>query len=81
MHVKKIVLLFVMVSAFLLSTSMAGRRPKFLNLLAEETDASFEDSGEASAVHERLLRANMKDYGKYDPSPALAKPPFKLIPN
>ncbi|PPS06504.1 hypothetical protein GOBAR_AA14148 [Gossypium barbadense] len=60
---------------------VSGRRPKFLNLLAEETDASFEDSGEASAVHERLLRANTRDYGKYDPSPALVKPPFKVINN
>ncbi|OMO75618.1 hypothetical protein COLO4_25981 [Corchorus olitorius] len=84
MHLnKKILLLFLMVSAFLLSTSLAGGRSKFVNKLAEEVvDAAFEDGGEElGVVHERLLRANTKDYGRYDPSPALVKPPFKLIPN
>ncbi|XP_038992954.1 protein CASPARIAN STRIP INTEGRITY FACTOR 1-like [Hibiscus syriacus] len=80
MQNKKIVLLFLMVSAFLLSTSMAGRRPKVINM-AEEINAGFEDGDEGSGVHERMLRANTRDYGKYDPSPALVKPPFKLIPN
>lgn len=32
-------------------------------------------------VHERLLRVNTRDYERYDPTPALVKPPFKLIPN
>jgi hypothetical protein len=36
---------------------------------------------EVSSIHERLLRANTKDYGRYDPSPTFSKPPFKLIPN
>ncbi|CAJ2657437.1 unnamed protein product [Trifolium pratense] len=36
---------------------------------------------EVSNIHERLLRANTKDYGRYDPSPTFSKPPFKLIPN
>ncbi|KAH1222962.1 Protein CASPARIAN STRIP INTEGRITY FACTOR 1 [Glycine max] len=36
---------------------------------------------EVRTIHERLLRANTKDYGRYDPSPSLSKPPFKLIPN
>ncbi|XVE49007.1 hypothetical protein DITRI_Ditri01bG0047300 [Diplodiscus trichospermus] len=83
MHLKKIALLFLLVSAFLLSSSLAGRPSKFVNMLAEEVDVAFEDEegDEATAVHERLLRANTKDYGKYDPSPALVKPPFKLIPN
>ncbi|XP_039006931.1 protein CASPARIAN STRIP INTEGRITY FACTOR 1-like [Hibiscus syriacus] len=80
MEKKNIVLLFLMVSAFLLSTSMAGRRPKVINM-AEEMNEGFEDGDEASAVHERVLRANTRDYGKYDPAPALVKPPFKLIPN
>ena len=34
-----------------------------------------------SVVHERLLKANTKDYGRYDPTPGLVRPPFKLIPN
>ncbi|XVF45332.1 hypothetical protein PTKIN_Ptkin02bG0197400 [Pterospermum kingtungense] len=82
MHFKKLVLLFVLVSAFLLSTSLAGRPSKFMNMLAdEEVDAAFEEGREATSVHERLLKVNTKDYGRYDPSPALEKPPFKLIPN
>ncbi|XP_021286577.1 protein CASPARIAN STRIP INTEGRITY FACTOR 1 [Herrania umbratica] len=81
MHLKKIVLLFLLASAFLLSTSLAARPSKFVNKLAEEVDAAFEDGGEATSVHERLLKANTKDYGRYDPSPAIVKPPFKLIPN
>ncbi|KAI3769729.1 hypothetical protein L6452_00842 [Arctium lappa] len=32
-------------------------------------------------IHERLLRANTKDYGRPDPAPTFVKPPFKLIPN
>ncbi|MBA0712071.1 hypothetical protein Golax_011196 [Gossypium laxum] len=81
-NLKKIVLLLFLVSTFLLSTSMAGRQSKFVNMLAEEVDAAFEEEGvEGDAIHERLLRANTKDYGRYDPTPALVKPPFKLIPN
>ncbi|CAM8990035.1 unnamed protein product [Rhodiola kirilowii] len=33
------------------------------------------------AIHERLLRVNTRDYGRYDPAPTFVKPPFKLIPN
>ncbi|XP_076934517.1 protein CASPARIAN STRIP INTEGRITY FACTOR 2-like [Bidens hawaiensis] len=32
-------------------------------------------------IHERLLRANTKDYARPDPAPTFVKPPFKLIPN
>ncbi|KAK8616424.1 hypothetical protein V6N13_017974 [Hibiscus sabdariffa] len=87
MHdLKKIALLLLLVSALLLSTSMAGRHSMFVNRLAEEEEeevdhAAFEESDKGEGIHERLLRANTKDYGKYDPTPALAKPPFKLIPN
>ncbi|XP_039039985.1 protein CASPARIAN STRIP INTEGRITY FACTOR 1-like [Hibiscus syriacus] len=81
-NLKKIVLLLFLVSALLLSTSMAGRHSKFVNrLVKEEVDAALEESGEGEGIHERVLRVNTKDYGKYDPSPALVKPPFKLIPN
>lgn len=34
-----------------------------------------------ATIHERVLRANTRDYGRYNPAPALVKPPFKLIPN
>ncbi|KAK8626795.1 hypothetical protein V6N13_134427 [Hibiscus sabdariffa] len=80
-NLKKIALLLFLVSALLLSTSMAGRRSKFVNRLAEEVDAAVEEDGKVEGIHERLLRVNTKDYGKYDPTPALVKPPFKLIPN
>ncbi|GMI74501.1 Casparian strip integrity factor 1 [Hibiscus trionum] len=81
-NLKKIALLLFLVSALLLSTSMAGRHSKFVNRLAEEeVGGAFEESGEGEAIQERLLRVNNKDYGKYDPTPALVKPPFKLIPN
>ncbi|KAK8625036.1 hypothetical protein V6N13_089916 [Hibiscus sabdariffa] len=82
MHNQKIVLLCLMVSAFLTSTSMAGRRPKFTNMSGEIFDAGFQEGGEEKiAVHERVVRENTRDYGKYDPPPALVKPPSKPIPN
>ncbi|KAF3435740.1 hypothetical protein FNV43_RR22832 [Rhamnella rubrinervis] len=40
-----------------------------------------ENHEERTDIHERLLRVNTKDYGRYNPAPALVKPPFKLIPN
>ncbi|KAL4278597.1 hypothetical protein GQ457_03G002520 [Hibiscus cannabinus] len=80
-NLKKIALLLFLVSALLLSTSMAGRRSKFVNRLAEEVDAAVEEDDKDEGIHERLLRVNTRDYGKYDPTPALVKPPFKLIPN
>ncbi|RWW84551.1 hypothetical protein BHE74_00006835 [Ensete ventricosum] len=32
-------------------------------------------------VRSRILKIKTNDYGSYDPSPSLSKPPFKLIPN
>ncbi|XP_030450685.1 protein CASPARIAN STRIP INTEGRITY FACTOR 1-like isoform X2 [Syzygium oleosum] len=84
MLLKKISLLFLLLSASLLSTSLAGRRYKIMSRLAEEVNpnaVTYEDEDEATAVHERILKVNTDDYGKYDPSPALVRPPFKLIPN
>ncbi|KAI8026306.1 Protein CASPARIAN STRIP INTEGRITY FACTOR 1 [Camellia lanceoleosa] len=93
MMLKDISLLFLIISSSLLSTSFAGRR--LVNNLAKDVDATtheevmteqVHDKKEGTAttaiiIHERLLRANTKDYGNYDPAPALVKPPFKLIPN
>ncbi|KAK8558530.1 hypothetical protein V6N13_098185 [Hibiscus sabdariffa] len=82
MHKQKIVLVCLMVSAFVLSTSMAGPPPKFTNMPEEISDAGFQEGGEENiAVHERIVKENTKDYGKYDPPPALVKPPSKPIPN
>ncbi|KAF9676047.1 hypothetical protein SADUNF_Sadunf09G0097900 [Salix dunnii] len=71
---------------------IAGRRSKFVKKLAEEAEAinaaTYEEtsskpshSNEETSVHERLLKVNTKDYGNYNPAPALVRPPFKLIPN
>ncbi|KAE8668148.1 DNAJ heat shock N-terminal domain-containing family protein [Hibiscus syriacus] len=66
----------------MMELGFTGRHSKFVNrLVKEEVDAALEESGEGEGIHERVLRVNTKDYGKYDPSPALVKPPFKLIPN
>ncbi|CAL1353568.1 unnamed protein product [Linum trigynum] len=55
---------------------------KYNRLLASEEEAvAAVISSEEEVVHERLLRANTRDYGRYDPTPTLSKPPFKLIPN
>ncbi|KAL0356683.1 UNVERIFIED_CONTAM: hypothetical protein Scaly_1354000 [Sesamum calycinum] len=86
--IKKTSLLFLLISAALFSTSFAGRVPKSV----ESNKVSSTDSeeigsweplrhDEVSEVHERLLKVKTNDYGRYDPAPALVKPPFKLIPN
>ncbi|KAL6011403.1 hypothetical protein ACLOJK_001851 [Asimina triloba] len=51
-----------------------------INAKATSEKATSRDQ-KASTVHDRLLRANTKDYGSYGPAPTLGKPPFKLIPN
>ncbi|KAJ6310711.1 hypothetical protein OIU76_015430 [Salix suchowensis] len=92
MLLKKISLLFLLISASFLSTSFAGRRSKFVKKLAEEAEAinaatceetssKASHSNEETSIHERLLKVNTKDYGNYNPAPALVRPPFKLIPN
>ncbi|KAE8008548.1 hypothetical protein FH972_005048 [Carpinus fangiana] len=81
----KLSLLFLISASLILSTCLAGRQSKFFNELAtEEADAIKEPPSrhnEEDTIHERLLKVNTKDYGRYDPSPAFVKPPFKLIPN
>ncbi|XP_027112216.1 protein CASPARIAN STRIP INTEGRITY FACTOR 1-like [Coffea arabica] len=86
---KNIGLLFLLVSASLLSASSAGRHSRFASNSKkvagaggrEEVQKEHLSHEEVMEVHERLLKVNTKDYGRYDPSPALGKPPFKLIPN
>ncbi|KAJ7967285.1 Protein CASPARIAN STRIP INTEGRITY FACTOR 1 [Quillaja saponaria] len=88
--IKKYSLLFLLISGSLLSTFFADRKSKFVDELAGDVKATQEQERismkalhdeEASSIHERLLKMNTKDYGRYDPAPALVKPPFKLIPN
>ncbi|XP_042978088.1 protein CASPARIAN STRIP INTEGRITY FACTOR 2-like [Carya illinoinensis] len=84
---KKSSLLFLILASVLLSTCLAVRLSMpVISELAKEADALLnegipQEDLDIISVHERLLRANTKDYGKYDPAPALVKPPFKLIPN
>ncbi|XP_035540718.1 protein CASPARIAN STRIP INTEGRITY FACTOR 1-like [Juglans regia] len=83
---KKFSLLFLILASVLLSTSLAVRQSLLFSELSKEADALLNegipnDDQDIISVHERLLRANTKDYGRYDPAPALVKPPFKLIPN
>ncbi|KAJ4966733.1 hypothetical protein NE237_018582 [Protea cynaroides] len=83
---KKIGLLFLLISASLLSTSFAGRQWTSMdNPTVETTNEGTTrkplHSDEATEVQERLLKANTNDYGKFNPSPTFVKPPFKLIPN
>ncbi|KAL2326429.1 hypothetical protein Fmac_025487 [Flemingia macrophylla] len=88
MLLKDFTLLFLLLSGSLLSTSFAGRRSisirnfaKDGNAIQEGTPGKALNKEEERSINERLLRANTKDYGRYDPSPSLSKPPFKLIPN
>ncbi|XP_041010216.1 protein CASPARIAN STRIP INTEGRITY FACTOR 1-like [Juglans microcarpa x Juglans regia] len=83
---KKFSLLFLVLASVLLSTSLAVRQTLLVSELAKEADALLNegiphDDQDIISVHERLLRANTKDYGRYNPAPTLVKPPFKLIPN
>ncbi|GAU36221.1 hypothetical protein TSUD_363760 [Trifolium subterraneum] len=88
MFLKKFTLLFLLISCSLLATSFAGRASNFIKISYEDVNAVQEvttrremNEEEVNSIHERLLRANTKDYGRYDPSPTFSKPPFKLIPN
>ncbi|XP_060973522.1 protein CASPARIAN STRIP INTEGRITY FACTOR 2-like isoform X2 [Cannabis sativa] len=80
---KNISLIFLLISGSLISTSLAGRQ--LMN--SGDQFSKVEDDDEMlmmkkiRLVHERVLRSNTRDYGRYDPAPALVKPPFKLIPN
>ncbi|XP_042978009.1 protein CASPARIAN STRIP INTEGRITY FACTOR 1-like [Carya illinoinensis] len=83
---KKFSLLFLILASVLLSTCLAVRQFMPVSELAKEADALLNEGIphedlDIISVHERLLGANTKDYGKYDRAPALVKPPFKLIPN
>lgn len=62
---------FILILIFLLQNFQV----KHVNLL------QFVCKQEEQLRHERVLKMNTKDYGRYDPTPALSKPPFKLIPN
>ncbi|KAK9667349.1 hypothetical protein RND81_14G250200 [Saponaria officinalis] len=88
---KKYFLLFLIICASLVSTSSAGRRSKFISVKIsndellgssnEEISSNKDDINDEVTIHERLLRVNTHDYGRYNPSPSLHRPRHKLIPN
>nr|GMD09853.1 protein CASPARIAN STRIP INTEGRITY FACTOR 1 [Ipomoea batatas] len=79
---KKIIgLVFFFILLSLLPASFAGRQAMLAKNHLEKQDMSATYEEEVNVIHERVLRANTKDYAKYDPSPTFVKPPFKLIPN
>ncbi|XP_021864239.1 protein CASPARIAN STRIP INTEGRITY FACTOR 1 [Spinacia oleracea] len=87
---KKLILVFLIISSLLISTSYAGRQLMFLSKSSAEEfvgayeESPFEEDGneEITVIHERMLRQmNTHDYGRYDPSPSLPRPRHKLIPN
>lgn len=45
------------------------------------TELKLHHKEACTAVHERLLIDNTRDYGTHDPAPAFDKPAFKIIPN
>ncbi|WCJ40939.1 hypothetical protein M5689_021834 [Euphorbia peplus] len=81
---KKSILVFLLISTLLSLSTFAGRPTKFVH--NQHSDSTHQEVSKANMeeegmINERMLRANNRDYGNYDPAPALVRPPFKLIPN
>ncbi|KAI3695502.1 hypothetical protein L1987_78499 [Smallanthus sonchifolius] len=88
--VYKILLLTLLIVASLVSSSFSARCGSSIPMVKlSATDQNQESLSlvddqvleRDDIIHERLLRANTKDYGRPDPAPTYVKPPFKLIPN
>ncbi|KAI3675250.1 hypothetical protein L1987_84838 [Smallanthus sonchifolius] len=89
--VLKTYILSFLIATSLISSSFAARCESsipMMNLGASDQDQESLHSEDDQSlkrdddiIHERLLRANTKDYGRSDPAPTFVKPPFKLIPN
>nr|XP_043618654.1 protein CASPARIAN STRIP INTEGRITY FACTOR 2-like [Erigeron canadensis] len=82
----KICLLTLLIVASVVSSSSAARCGSTIPKakIGENQEELYSENDEISKredIHERLLRANTKDYGRPDPTPTFVKPPFKLIPN
>ncbi|KAL6627650.1 hypothetical protein ACP70R_031376 [Stipagrostis hirtigluma subsp. patula] len=80
--------LLVFVFASILLSSMAGGRKLLNKDEAESMETSgsmqrlLDDDEVAVVVRARILKqVKMNDYGTYDPTPTMAKPHFKDIPN
>ncbi|XP_039143664.1 protein CASPARIAN STRIP INTEGRITY FACTOR 1-like [Dioscorea cayenensis subsp. rotundata] len=85
-------LLLILISASLFSASFAGEHRKLLHRSAptlfanafkhEYSSRKFRDEEQQILLpRSRILVVKTNDYGNYEPTPALTKPPFKLIPN
>ncbi|XP_020110952.1 uncharacterized protein LOC109725954 [Ananas comosus] len=78
-------LFFILVS--FVSLSLSGAQRKLMNEFVGDkvaTKDSMEEVLDDEAkieVHPRMLMVKTNDYGRYNPTPSLSKPPFKLIPN
>ncbi|KAJ0962567.1 hypothetical protein J5N97_027689 [Dioscorea zingiberensis] len=89
---KRSTLLFIFISATLFSASFAGEHRKLLHRSAssqvangckDESSRKFggDEQQQILLPRSRILVVKTNDYGNYEPTPALSKPPFKLIPN
>ncbi|XP_020590433.1 uncharacterized protein LOC110031528 [Phalaenopsis equestris] len=70
-------LIFILILASLMPLSSAGRGQRIL--IGKPLPFSAQELSKKH--HHRILRVTTNDYGNYEPSPSLSKPPFKLIPN
>ncbi|XP_074586426.1 uncharacterized protein LOC141842109 isoform X2 [Curcuma longa] len=87
------VLFMIIIMVSLPSTASGGRESRnFVEYAAPSRTMTKEyyavsenradEVDESPTVRWRMLmKVNTKDYGSYDPTPSLSKPPFKLIPN
>ncbi|KAJ8497701.1 hypothetical protein OPV22_008253 [Ensete ventricosum] len=73
-------LLLLLLSATAPSESFAGHRKEW-SLVSVPHGAMEKSSSKNDVLHHRFLTVRTNDYGAYDPSPALNKPPYKLINN
>ncbi|KAG5001061.1 hypothetical protein AAZX31_08G231200 [Glycine max] len=67
----------------LLSTSFIIGESKLINNLLEDENSIKKEplnEEEVSTMQEMLLRANVRDYGRFDPPPGHVQPPSKGIP-
>ncbi|KAF2551910.1 hypothetical protein F2Q68_00037817 [Brassica cretica] len=76
--VKKLGFVFLLVSASMFAFSSAGR-PSIL--IYSQDDNHQELVKRRIHEHERILKMNSRDYGHFNPTPKLFRPPSKLIPN
>ncbi|THU49458.1 hypothetical protein C4D60_Mb06t09790 [Musa balbisiana] len=89
MGTKQLAVLSLVILASLPSTALAGRQRRLYAKYAAPAGAITKESAKINEPHQeqvlivrsRILRIKTNDYGSYDPSPSLSKPPFKLIPN